>query len=1168
MEGGMNCDEQTENCSEYVNLDNEHASNSNSSEHNVTDTLSTRGNFTNATELSTRFGSHDFEGNPWGFPSGFSFGSPFPIPQQTEFVQFETPVEDLKPLYLNSNVGNARNILPAFCGLIDPGLRIFGGSETSDGEIPWMVALIYDSPTGLRQECGGSLITDRHVLTAAHCISSLNKPEEWTLIFVRIGSRNIGFNQDCSRQNERPWVPKQKCAPEYVDIPIAKKIVHEDYEILIPRNDIAILVLSKSVTFTDTVRPICLPDSPRVSQKLTTAGWGRTETQAKSQALLKVEIPLANKQRCDAVYEKKGWRLISTQICAGGEPGKDSCLGDSGGPLMDIHNLELSTYCIVGVTSSGPRSCGSADFPAIYTKVYDFVPWILEKIQSTRNVVKSARLTSNKKRPRPQIQRKQGPQRQQQSQSVRDRSKPRQTGATIGGIDIRKQMTTNGLSKSLSASQINQEILKLIPDTCDGIREQLVGRQFPTLYISGGTPANRNEYPWMAGLIWNNGYYLWSWCAGSLITYRHVLTAGHCVTQLQKEETWNLTHVQLGNWDSRFDPDCFKESFDNSPWSSELPCAVRIPIDKIFVHEGFYVKGGATRNDIALLQLESIVTESNRVRPICLPDSAEILPRLYALGWGQTENRSSSVNLRVVDLPLFDYRRCKLHFRNLTFGQMCAGGEKGKDTCFGDSGGPLVQLNQFTTRQYELVGITAYGNPKCGVEGEPAVYTKVYDYLPWIYFAGIPDNPESCKTRSGELGFCQLREDCKNYPTNAHYNGKKSDEDIDDQKVCSVTHKICCPREEGLNNTSASHKSDPIVDGVFEPKRMNGSSSRSTRQTQWNIDPDDPRALLPLKCGLNSLGEKGYLFGVTKTDPGDYPWMAALVYEFPGGSSIGCGGSLITAQHVLTAAHCLNPGLPLGWELQSVRLGEWNISSEIDCHQGSCRPRHIDVPVVMKIKHESFNKNPNTKFSDDIALLKLGRTVEFTDQIQPICLPIKSDTPFEMKVVGWGITSNSTRSEVLLESVVDLAYDQQKCESFYRASGFTILSPTQICAGGSPRVNSCLGDSGGPLMEYNVDETAKMGEKTRQAIIGIVSFGIDRCSDEGDYGIYTKVYDYIPWILKKIRSSNDVSAGSDNSRSITDKDRGKSKVPATTGSSKKIIPTWALSYRGDRLTVR
>ncbi|KAJ8668477.1 hypothetical protein QAD02_010140 [Eretmocerus hayati] len=317
----------------------------------------------------------------------------------------------------------------------------------------------------------------------------------------------------------------------------------------------------------------------------------------------------------------------------------------------------------------------------------------------------------------------------------------------------------------------------------------------------------------------------------------------------------------------------------------------------------------------------------------------------------------------------------------------------------------------------------------------------------------IPNDLKSCELGSGGLGFCQLREDCKNYSHNAQYDRTRSDEDVYDKRVCSGAHEICCPREEGSNITSASDTSDAIIKEpaktlyktTSDLRKMDGTSSRSTRATEANPDSIDPETLLPLTCGLNSIEYVGFVVGGFKTDPFAYPWMAALEYQ----------------------------------------------------------------------------THPKARLTNDIALLKLGQTVKFTKEIKPICLPIKPDLPEYMTVIGWGRTELGVQSQVLLEADIPLA-DKQKCESIYQVYGFGKLGPTQICAGGKPDIDSCSGDSGGPLMA-DIKEKLDVREKSRTAVVGVVSFGSKSCGVRGFPGIYTKVYDYIPWILDKIRASSDAS---------------------------------------------
>ncbi|KAJ8668461.1 hypothetical protein QAD02_010124 [Eretmocerus hayati] len=284
---------------------------------------------------------------------------------------------------------------------------------------------------------------------------------------------------------------------------------------------------------------------------------------------------------------------------------------------------------------------------------------------------------------------------------------------------------------------------------------------------------------------------------------------------------------------------------------------------------------------------------------------------------------------------------------------------------------------------------------------------------------------------------------------------------------------------------------------------------------------DDLRNLLPHTCGFPGDPKQIYaIAGGTPTDPSDYPWMAGLEYNTPKGREVGCGGSLITNRHVLTAAHCVNPLHQPGWYLISVRLGDWDTSAEFDAcdPDGKCKPRHIDVPIKREFRHELYFRN-RSYVANDIALLELAETVEFNEEIRPICLPVKPDLPARMTVIGWGITEYKLKSKILLEVNVPL-FDQQRCESVYKRFGFSGLSSSQICAGGEKYKDSCTGDSGGTLIGHNEETIWERSFEYPRAVMGIVTLGSRLCGTPGIPAVYTKVYDYEPWILSKIRLSN------------------------------------------------
>ena len=84
----------------------------------------------------------------------------------------------------------------------------------------------------------------------------------------------------------------------------------------------------------------------------------------------------------DSCKQIKFYRVLrDSQICAGGEKGKDSCRGDSGGPLMAEHlKKRKSNWFAVGILSFGDETCGEQDSPAVYTRVAHYVDWITSKM--------------------------------------------------------------------------------------------------------------------------------------------------------------------------------------------------------------------------------------------------------------------------------------------------------------------------------------------------------------------------------------------------------------------------------------------------------------------------------------------------------------------------------------------------------------------------------------------------------------------------------------------------------------------------------------------------------------------------------------------------------------------------------------------------------------------
>lgn len=248
--------------------------------------------------------------------------------------------------------------------------RIVGGVDSRQGSWPWQVSLQYDDA----HQCGGSIISNRWVVSAAHCFPERYRfVNRWRVLLGSIYNKPVNAN-----------------------VAEVKTIVyHSSYLPFVDSNiddnsrDIAVVALTQPLIFNENIQPVCLP---AYGQRLidgqmgTVTGWGNVGYHGPlADVLQEVHVPIISDAVCNApdYYDNT---ITTTMFCAGVEKGgTDACQGDSGGPFVAEDCLsKITRYRLLGVVSWG-TGCAMAKKPGVYTRVSRFLPWISAAMRNYQN---------------------------------------------------------------------------------------------------------------------------------------------------------------------------------------------------------------------------------------------------------------------------------------------------------------------------------------------------------------------------------------------------------------------------------------------------------------------------------------------------------------------------------------------------------------------------------------------------------------------------------------------------------------------------------------------------------------------------------------------------------------------------------------------------------------
>ncbi|XP_059475791.1 phenoloxidase-activating factor 2-like [Neocloeon triangulifer] len=277
---------------------------------------------------------------------------------------FFTP--DSKPLtsFFATPSSTAAKSSPSNCGHRGADTAAIG--QARQGEWPWHVAVL-EKPDDL-YVCGGSLLDESWVLTAAHCVDDYVGGSGESKLKVRLGEFDVASVKETLPHQERD---------------VASVVLHPGFDNRSLAHDIALIRLTAPAQHRPNVDIVCLPrrdqDNSAGFRRCVITGWGRRNEAAEHSSQLKeVQVPLWEHTQCERALKDKfgpSYALPDTAICAGAE-GQDACDGDGGGPLVCE---DAGQWYQVGVISFG-IGCGRKNTPGVYTRVSRYERWIMDTI--------------------------------------------------------------------------------------------------------------------------------------------------------------------------------------------------------------------------------------------------------------------------------------------------------------------------------------------------------------------------------------------------------------------------------------------------------------------------------------------------------------------------------------------------------------------------------------------------------------------------------------------------------------------------------------------------------------------------------------------------------------------------------------------------------------------
>ncbi|XP_069470237.1 suppressor of tumorigenicity 14 protein [Ambystoma mexicanum] len=294
-----------------------------------------------------------------------------------------------------------------------------------------------------------------------------------------------------------------------------------------------------------------------------------------------------------------------------------------------------------------------------------------------------------------------------------------------------------------------------------------------------------------------------------------------------------------------------------------------------------------------------------------------------------------------------------------------------------------------------------------------------------------------------------------------------------DESDCGPVVPVnCLSYTYKCSNNQCINKLNPECDG--EPDCTDGSDEASC------------------SCGMRPFSRKTRIVGGTNADVGEWPWQVSLHTKAEGHT---CGASVVSETWLVSAAHCFQNDGPRRYSDPSL----W--TAYLGLHDQAQRSSSEVRKIKRIIAHRSFN---DYTYDHDIAVLELESPVQYTNVIQPICLPDPTHyfpVGKSFWVTGWGALKEGGSGAVVLQKAEIRLINQTECNRVMDNQ----LTARMMCAGFlSGGIDACQGDSGGPLSSVDLNSS-------KMYLAGVVSWG-DGCARRNKPGIYTRVTMLRDWI--------------------------------------------------------